>query len=374
MNTIQMVDLTTQYQRLKEKLDEAVRKVLESGCYVKGPQVTDFEDQLARYLGVGYVISCANGTDALTAALMSLDLKPGDEVITSAFSFIAPAEAIAFLRLKPVFADIDLRTFNIDPLSVREKITPKTRAIIPVHLFGQACNMEEIMAIAREHNLFVIEDNAQSLGSTQNNGARTGTSGHIGCTSFFPSKNLGCMGDGGAIFTNDTALAARIRRILRHGSDKQYHHCEIGINSRLDTIQAAILQVKLHELNDFNARRQKAAAYYSNHLMGIENLVTPTRGEESDHIFHQYTLRIKNEKRNMLQQHLLQNGIPSMVYYPIPLHRQKVFEDIKTTNTPLPKAEIAANEVLSIPMHTELMQDQMDYIITTVKNFYSCYI
>ena len=371
MDKIEMVDLTTQYARLKDRIDPAVFRVIGSGCYINGAEVLAFEEQLANYLGVKHVVACANGTDALTAALMSLNLQPGDEVITSAFSFIATAEAMALLKLKPVFADIHPRSFNIDPQSIREKLTSKTKAIVPVHLFGQACPMDEIMAIAKTHNLYVIEDNAQSLGSTYHNGQKTGTMGHIGCTSFFPSKNLGCMGDGGAIFTNDESLAKRLRRIVHHGSDRKYHHAEIGMNSRLDTLQAAILLVKLAELDDFNSRRQRAAAYYTEALKGIDHLLTPEVSGHSDHIFHQYTIRVKGGLRDSLQQYLRQNGVPSMIYYPVPLHHQEVFKALTSREEELPESEDAANEVLSLPMHTELTIEQLEHITQTIKQFFA---
>ncbi len=371
MNAIQMVDLTTQYQHFKEKIDEAIARVVSSGVYIGGMEIATFENQLARYLNVKQVITCANGTDALTVALMSLGLEQGDEVITSSFSFIATAEAIALLKLKPVFADIEPTSFNISPESIRRKITPKTRAIIPVHLFGQACAMDEIMEIAQYNNLYVIEDNAQSLGATHPSGVKIGTMGHIGCTSFFPSKNLGCMGDGGAVFTNDEFLAARIRRVVHHGSDRKYHHSEIGINSRLDALQAAILRVKLGHLDQFNKQRQEAALFYSNALKEDKILITPQKAGYSNHIFHQYTIRVKNGERDQLQQYLQQNGVPSAIYYPVPLHLQKVFEKSSPVFNLLPESEQASKEVLSLPMHTELSQEQLRYITDTIHNFYS---
>lgn len=366
---IEMVDLRSQHQRLKSELDAAISSVVDSGRYINGPQVRSFENELAGYLGVRHVIACANGTDALTVALMALGLNPGDEVITSSFSFIATAEAIVLLGLKPVFADIDPVTFNIDPDSVLRKITNRTKAIIPVHLYGQSADMEPIMKIAADHNLFVVEDNAQSLGATYKTGAKTGTIGHIGCTSFFPSKNLGCLGDGGALFCNDDTFAAKIRRIVNHGSDVKYYHTEVGLNSRLDTIQAAVLLVKLSQLDDFNHRRQQAARYYSNALKGIDGIVTPEEIPGNTHIYHQYTIRVKGGKRDLLRDFLGENQIPSMVYYPVPLHKQKVFEGF-VADEALCISEVAASEVLSLPMHTELDDAQLKFITDTIIRFF----
>lgn len=368
MERIEMVDLKRQYERLKHDMDAAIQAVIESGQYINGPEVAKFEQELSQYLSVKHVIACANGTDALTAALMSLNLNVGDEVITSSFSFIATAEAITILGLKPVFADIDPHTFNISPESIVEKITPRTRAIIPVNLFGQTCPMDEITSIAQKHGLFVVEDSAQNIGASHKIGEKTGVNGDIGCTSFFPSKNLGCMGDGGAIFTNNELFASRIRRIVNHGSEKKYHHTETGINSRLDTVQAAILRVKLPQLDDFIRRRQVAAQWYNEALKEIEAIETPITSNASEHVWHQYTIRIKNGKRNELQEYLREHGIPSMIYYPVPLHKQPVYADSETS---LPEAELASQQVLSLPMHTELTGNQLKHITDTITSYFS---
>lgn len=367
---IEMVDLVAQHKRLGGAVEAAVAKVVASGRYINGPEVADFEWHLENYMGVKHVITCGNGTDALTVALMALDLKPGDEVITSAFSFIATAEAIALLGLKPVFADIDYATFNISPQSVREKITSRTKAIIPVHLYGQPAPMDAIMEIAGEHSLFVIEDNAQSLGANYKNGSKTGTIGHIGCTSFFPSKNLGCLGDGGALIINDSVFASKIKRIVNHGSDVKYYHSEVGINSRLDTIQAAVLMAKLPHLDDFNARRIDAAQFYNDALKNTKGVITPQSGDFGKHIYHQYTIRVENGLRDSLKEFLLNRGVPSMVYYPVPLHQQKVFAS-SGEKINLPVSEKAAMEVLSLPMHTELTIQQLKHIISSITEFFA---
>jgi UDP-2-acetamido-2-deoxy-ribo-hexuluronate aminotransferase len=373
MKPIQMVNLHTQYEAIKPEIDQAIAAVLDSTAFIKGKQVGQFENELAAYLNVKHVITCANGTDALMISLMALGLQPGDEVITPSFTFIATAETIAFLNLKPVFVDVEPNTFNISIDGIKKAITSKTKAIIPVHLFGQCANMTEIRRIAEKHKLFIIEDAAQSLGAdyfyacgTPN---KAGTLGTIGCTSFFPSKNLGCFGDGGAMFTNNDELAEKLRMISNHGMKVKYYHDCLGVNSRLDTIQAAILSVKLKYLNQYNQSRQKAAEYYQNALKGIKEIIIPEQSKFSTHIYHQYTLRISNGKRDALKQHLESNGIPIMIYYPVPLHLQKVFGNLNYKTGNLPISEQLCSEVLSLPMHTELSDDQLEFITTEIKNF-----
>ena len=366
-----MVDLKTQYNRLKTEIDVAISTVLDSTQFIKGPQVKKFEENLAAYLGAGHVISCANGTDALQIAMMALGYQPGDEVITASFTYVATAEVIALLKLKPVLVEVDPDTFTIDPAAIEKAITPKTRAIVPVHLFGQSCNMEAIMAIAIKHKLDVIEDNAQAIGAdyTFGNGEKqkAGTIGTIGTTSFFPSKNLGCYGDGGALFTNLDALAAKIRKVSNHGQSEQYVHDEIGVNSRLDTLQAAILEVKLKYLDDFAARRRSVADRYDNAFKGLENVQTPVRAAYSTHVFHQYTLKITNIERDGMRRQLADKGIPSMIYYPIALHLQKAYRDDRYKEGAFPVTEELCKSVLSLPIHTEMEEEQLKYIIETFK-------
>lgn len=373
MKKIQMVDLQTQYQHIKADIDAGIQEVIDSAAFIKGPKVSAFQQHLEAYLGVKHVIPVGNGTDALQIALMGLGLKPGDEVITPTFTFIATAEVVALLGLTPVVVDVEWETMNMDMESVHRAITPRTKAIVPVHLFGQCANMEELMAIAEEHHLFVVEDACQAIGAkyTFSNGEtkQVGTIGHIGCTSFFPSKNLGCYGDGGAIFTNDDALADRMRAIANHGCRIRYHHDEIGVNSRLDSIQAAILDAKLPHLNDYIAARQEAAAYYDKAFRDQSSkLLIPGREPHSTHVFHQYTLRVVGADRDKLREGLAERGIPAMIYYPVPLHQQKAYRDPRYQDGDFPVAERLASCVLSLPMHTELERDQLEYIVSNVLN------
>ncbi len=369
-----MVDLKRQYLRLKDEIDAGIHAVLDNTAYINGPQVKAFQEHLEKYLGVKAVIPCANGTDALQIAMMALDLKPGDEVIVPAFTYVATAEVIALLGLTPVMVDVDYDTFNVTVGQIAAAITPRTKAIVPVNLFGQSCDLEPIMALAREQGIWVIEDNAQAIGAdfTFNNGTsvKTGAIGHIGCTSFYPSKNLGAYGDGGAIYTNDENLAAKMRMIANHGQVRRYYHDVVGVNSRLDGIQAAILNVKLARLDEFAAARQKAATFYDAQLAGIPDLLLPKTHPKSTHVYHQYTLRVKNGKRGALETHLQQAGIPSMIYYPVPLYNQEAFK-ASTTPKALPVTEQLCEEVLSLPMHTELDDEQLSYIVKTIQNFFA---
>lgn len=374
---IQMCDLKGQYLKIKPEIDLAIQQVIDSSAFIKGAEVRLFEEELAHYLGVKHVIGCANGTDALQIALMALNLKPGDEVITPDFTFIATVEVVALLGLKPVIVDVDPQTFTIDPEKLEKAITPKTKAIIPVHLFGQCANMDEIMRIANNHNLYVIEDTAQAVGAdcSMKNGKtqKAGTIGTIGTTSFFPSKNLGCYGDGGALFTNDDNLAEEIRIITNHGMKVRYHHDRIGVNSRLDTIQAAILRVKLKNLDVYNAARVSAANYYDELLKNHANITIPYRAEWSTHIFHQYTLLVNNVNREMLIKYLAEKGVPAMVYYPIPLHKQKAFEGFKEVNAghDFSVSEKLSQAVMSLPMHTELQKETIKYIADSLLSFFA---
>ena len=374
MNDITMVDLKSQYQKIKTEVDAGIQKVIDSASFIKGSIVKEFEGNLAKYLGVKHVISCGNGTDALQVAMMSLNLKPGDEVITTSFTFIATAEVIALLGLTPVVVDVNPDTYNIDPESVRKAITSKTKAIVPVHLFGQCAPMEEIMQIAKEHNLYVIEDDAQAIGSDYffNNGdsKKSGTIGDIGCTSFFPSKNLGAFGDGGALFTNDDTIAEQARSIVNHGMKVRYYHDIVGVNSRLDSIQAAILNVKLKHLDEYAKARNNAANYYDNAFANHPNITTPKRYEKSNHVFHQYTLKLKNADRAALQKHLKDLGIPMMIYYPVPLHQQKAYRSDRYKDGDFPVSECLSNSVFSLPMHTELSDEQLEYITKGVISFF----
>lgn len=375
MKQLQMVDLKSQYQRIKPQIDSAIQGVIDSCQFVKGAEVKAFEQELAQYLSVKHAIACGNGTDALQVALMALGLKPGDEVITTDFTFIATVEVIALLGLTPVLVDVDEKTFNIDVEKVEKAITPRTKAIVPVHLFGQCANMEAIMKIAAKHNLYVVEDTAQALGAeyrfSDGTVRKAGTIGTIGCTSFFPSKNLGCYGDGGALFTNDDALAEQIRSLTNHGMKVRYHHDQIGVNSRLDTIQAAILRVKLPHLDEYNLARRTAAEKYNTVLSEISDIETPVTASFTTHIFHQYTLKVKNGRRDALKQYLDSEGIPSMIYYPIPLHQQKAFEPYIAGNQKFAVSEKLCGEVLSLPMHTELNDEQIERITGAVKAFFS---
>ncbi len=366
-----MVDLKGQYQKIKSEVDAAIQEVIDNTAFIKGQPVKLFEDELAHYLGVKHVIGCANGTDALQLALMALDLKPGDEVITPDFTFIATVEVVALLGLKPVLVDVDINSFTIDIENLKAAITPRTKAIIPVHLFGQCANMEAIMEIAFRHNIFVVEDTAQAIGTTytfSNGKTQTaGTIGHFGCTSFFPSKNLGCFGDGGAIFTNDDKLAEEVRSIANHGMKIRYHHDRIGVNSRLDTIQAAILRVKLKNLDAYNTARQLAAQRYDELFASIPQLQTPVRVSWSNHTFHQYTLRLLQGDRKMLLEKLAALGVPAMVYYPIPLHKQIAFKPFITdSNITYPNSLKLSEQVFSLPMHSELSLEMQQYIAQNV--------
>ncbi|WP_139853817.1 DegT/DnrJ/EryC1/StrS family aminotransferase [Aequorivita sinensis] len=382
MRKIQMVDLKGQYKNIKERVDSSIMNVIETTAFVNGPEVHQFQKELEDYLGVKHVIPCANGTDALQIAMMGLGLKPGDEVITADFTFAATVEVIALLQLTPVLVDVDPVNFNIDIEAIKKAITPKTKAIVPVHLFGLAANMDEIMEVAEQHNLYVIEDNAQGIGAdyTSKDGTKkkTGTIGHVASTSFFPSKNLGCYGDGGAIFTNDDDLAHIIRGIVNHGMYERYHHDVVGVNSRLDSIQAAVLRAKLPHLNDYNKARKIAAQKYSEAFKNHKNIITPTgcgkcSNEEIDgcncHVYHQYTLKIVDADRDALVKHLNENEIPCGVYYPIPLHLQKAYKDERYKEEDFEVTNQLVKEVISLPMHTELDDEQIDYITKTVIEF-----
>ena len=365
-----MVDLQTQYQRIKADIDKGIEEVISSAAFIKGPKVTEFQAHLEQYTGSKHVIPVGNGTDALQIALMGLDLKPGDEVITPTFTFIATAEVVALLGLTPVVVDVDWDTMNISVEGIRKAITPKTKAIVPVHLFGQCADMEAIMEIAKEHHLYVVEDACQAIGAkyTFSNGLtkQAATIGHIGCTSFFPSKNLGCYGDGGALFTDDDALAEKMKAIANHGCFVRYHHDFIGVNSRLDSIQAAVLDAKLPHLDDYIVARQRAAAYYDKAFAGNKHIITPGRDEHSTHVYHQYTLRLVDVDRDSVREQLAARDIPAMVYYPIPLHLQKAYQDPRYLPGDFPVAERLANCVLSLPMHTELDEEQLSYITRNV--------
>ena len=365
-----MVDLQTQYQHIKEDIDRGIQAVIDSAAFVKGPAVTEFQSHLEAYTGAKHVITVGNGTDALQIALMGLGLKPGDEVITPTFTFIATAEVVALLGLTPVVVDVDWDTMNISVEAIRKAITPRTKAIVPVHLFGQCADMEPIMAIAREHHLYVVEDACQAIGAqyTFSDGTtrQAGTMGDIGCTSFFPSKNLGCYGDGGAIFTNHDELAAQMRAIANHGMVVRYHHDRVGVNSRLDAIQAAVLDAKLPHLDEYIAARQRAAAYYDKAFAGNPHVLTPARQAHSTHVYHQYTLRLVGVDRDKVREALAEKKIPSMVYYPVPLHLQKAYQDPRYKAGDFPVAERLAGCVLSLPMHTELDDEQLSVITSAV--------
>ncbi len=373
MRQIQMVDTHTQYQKIKTEVDQAVIGVLESSAFINGKPVQTFASNLSTYLGVKHTIPCGNGTDALQIAMMALGLQPGDEVITPSFTYIATTEVIALLRLTPVFVEVDPGTFCIDPAAIEKAITPRTRAIVPVHLYGQAAPMEEIMAIAAKHNLYVIEDNAQALGAdyTFSDGVKkkTGTIGHIGCTSFYPSKNLGAYGDGGAIFTNDDELARQLKMIANHGQSRRYYHDVVGCNSRLDTIQAVVLDIKLTHLDEYATARRAAADFYDQAFRGNDKIRVPARAPWSLHVFHQYTLVLEGIDRDALSQYLAEKGIPSMIYYPVPGHRQKMFEQSGIQAKEMPVTDWLTSRVISLPIHTELDQEQLEYITRTILGF-----
>ena len=381
MKKIQMVDLNGQYQDIKEEINASMSYILETATFINGPEVHGFQKELEAYLSVKHVIPCANGTDALQIAMMGLGLEPGDEVITADFTFAATVEVIALLRLTPILVDVEPGTFNIDPVAIEKAITPRTKAIVPVHLFGQCANMDAILEIAEKYELFVIEDNAQAIGAihTFKDGRKqkAGTMGKVSATSFFPSKNLGCYGDGGAIFTNDDALANTLRGIVNHGMYERYHHDVVGVNSRLDSLQAAVLRVKLPLLDEYNNRRRNAARAYSKKLQGNTSIQIPKTvngcSEICDtcdcHVFHQYTIRILNGKRDALVKHLNENGIPNGVYYPIPLHRQKAYVDERYKESDFPVTNELIQEVISLPMHTELDEEQIDFISETILKF-----
>ena len=373
MRPIQMVDTKTQYLAIKDQVDAGIHQVLDSAAYINGKAVHDFSKNLSAYLNVKHTIPCANGTDALQIAMMALDLQPGDEVITPSFTYIATTEVIALLRLTPVFVEVDKTTFCVDTDAIKKAITPKTKAIVPVHLYGQAANMEEIMAIAKEHDLFVLEDNAQAIGCdyTFSDGTKkkTGTIGTIGTTSFYPSKNLGAFGDGGAMFTNDDALAEKLKMIANHGQKERYYHDVVGCNSRLDSIQAAILDVKLNYLDEYIAARQKAAKYYNKAFAGNDKISIPATADFTNHVYHQYTLVLNGADRDELNKYLAEQNIPSMIYYPVPAHRQKMFDAFGGSNFHLPVTDWLTERVISLPMHTELDEEQMQYITQHVLRF-----
>ncbi len=370
-----MVDLKGQYVKIQDEIDTAVLKVIREANFINGPAVIEFTQNLSSYLGGAHVIPCANGTDALQIAMMALGLQPGDEVIVPAFTYVATAEVIGLLKLNPVMVDVDPQTFNMTRENIMKAVTSKTKAIVPVHLFGQCAEMEPIMELADEHGIFVIEDTAQAIGAdytfTSGNKKKAGTIGHIGCTSFFPSKNLGCYGDGGAIYTNDIGLAERIRMIANHGQVKKYVHKYIGVNSRLDTIQAAILNVKLSYLDNFSSSRRNAADLYDCLLAEVNGIITPVRSENSSHVFHQYTIRVLNSKRDSLKAYLESFGIPAMIYYPIPLNQQEAFQSIGFAVGTLNVTKDLCSSVLSLPMHTELNEEQQKFITNKIKDFYS---
>ncbi len=368
-----MVDLKSQYDSIQEQIDSKILDVVQSSAFINGPEVHNFQKELEDYLGVKHVIPCANGTDALQIAMMGLGLQPEDEVITVDFTFAATVEVIALLHLTPVLVDVEEDTFNINIEALKKAITPKTKAIVPVHLFGQCANMEAVLEVAKEHHLFVIEDNAQAIGAdyifSDGTKKKAGTIGNVGTTSFFPAKNLGCYGDGGAIFTNDDELAHTLRGMVNHGMYKRYYHDVVGVNSRLDSIQAAVLRIKLPLLDSYCEARKKAAAFYSKAFANNKNIVTPVISSFSTHVFHQYTIQVKNSDRNALHQHLLDNGIPNAIYYPVPLHSQKAYTDTRYKEEHFKVTNELINTVLSLPMHTELTHEQLDFITNTVLNF-----
>ncbi|MBK7524163.1 MAG: DegT/DnrJ/EryC1/StrS family aminotransferase [Saprospiraceae bacterium] len=371
---LQMVDVKSQYVKIKEEVDRGIHEVLDTTIFIGGPKVKKFQEELEVYLGVKHVIPCANGTDAIQIALMGLGLRPGDEVIVPAFTYVATAEVIALLGLIPVMVDVDADSFNVSVEGIKKAITPRTKAIVPVHLYGQSAEMEAIMSIAQKHNIFVVEDNAQAIGADYlfSNGdkKKSGTIGHIGCTSFYPSKNLGCYGDGGAIMTNDDNLAFLLQKIANHGQSVRYYHDVVGVNSRLDAIQAVVLSAKLKHLDEYNLARQKVADYYDAAFAGHAEILTPLRSSFSTHVFHQYTLRIKNGKRDSLKDFLDDNKIPNMIYYPVPLYKQEAFKATSNGMEYLENTELLCKEVISLPIHTEMDPTQLDYIINVVKTFF----
>jgi UDP-2-acetamido-2-deoxy-ribo-hexuluronate aminotransferase len=371
---IEMVDLKGQYNKIKTEIDHAVISSIASASFINGPAVKEFQLNLEQYLGVKHVIPCANGTDSLQIAMMALNLKPGDEVICPAFTYVATAEVIGLLGLTPVMVDVDPKTFNITAKDIEKAITPKTKVIVPVHLYGQSCDMEPIMKLAEKHNLYVVEDNAQAIGAdyTFSDGrvAKTGTIGHIGSTSFFPSKNLGCYGDGGALMTNDDEFANKMRMIANHGQEKKYYHKVLGCNSRLDTIQAAILNVKIKHLDLYSQARNAMATYYDLALSTLDELEVPARQINSSHVFHQYTLKVTNGKRKELQKYLAEKGIPSMIYYPLPLYKQEAFQQFVSSDFLLATSEELCNQVLSLPIHTEMNIEHINFICNSVKSFF----
>jgi dTDP-4-amino-4,6-dideoxygalactose transaminase len=373
MKKIQMVDLVSQYEKIKPAIDSAISEVIENAHFINGPEVTNFAEDLKDYLGVKNVIPCANGTDALQIAMMAFDLKPGDEVITPSFTYIATTEVIALLGLKPVFVEVNKDTFCVDAEAIEKAITPKTKAIVPVHLYGQAADMNAIMEIAQKHNLFVIEDNAQAIGSdyhlTDGTVVKTGTIGDIGCTSFFPSKNLGCYGDGGALFTDNEELAKKIKMIANHGQSKKYYHDVVGCNSRLDTIQAAVLRIKLRQLDNYIDARREVAAYYDAFFGPMDGVKIPFRSHDSKHVFHQYTLTLEGHSRDGLNEFLAEKGIPSMIYYPVPAHRQKMFESFGSASLNLSVTDWLTERVISLPIHTEMQTEQLELITKTVAEY-----
>ena len=373
MRPIQMVDLKQQYAKIKSEVDASLHEVLDNTAFINGKPVADFAQNLAAYLGVKHVIPCANGTDALQIAMMSLDLKPGDEVITPSFTYIATTEVIALLKLKPVFVDVEEKTFCIDPAAVEKAITPRTKAIVPVHLYGQSADMESIIAIATKHKIAVIEDNAQAIGAdfsySSGRTVKTGTIGNIGATSFFPSKNLGCYGDGGAIFTNDDSLANQLKMIANHGQSRRYYHDVVGCNSRLDTMQAAVLNVKLKHLDAYIEARRKVAARYDQAFSGNKKIRVPHRAPWSNHVFHQYTMILENVNRNGLNEFLASHQVPSMIYYPVPAHRQKMFEAFGGMDFNLPVTDWLTERVISLPIHTEMQEEQLDLITSKVLEY-----
>ncbi|NND93377.1 MAG: DegT/DnrJ/EryC1/StrS family aminotransferase [Flavobacteriales bacterium] len=370
MRPIQMVDLLGQYDKIQDEIDKAVIDVIRSSAYINGPEVKAFQKELEEYLNVEHVIPCANGTDALQIAMMAMGLEPGDEVITASFTYVATAEVIALLRLTPVLVDVNPETFNIDLDALEAAITPKTKAIVPVHLFGQCADMEPLMKIAAKHGLHVIEDTAQAIGSdyrfSDGREVKAGCIGDFGCTSFFPSKNLGCFGDGGAMFTNDEQLASKARKVANHGQSIRYYHDEVGVNSRLDSIQAAILRIKLRHLDNYISARQKAAAVYDNAFNGVDELSIPVRDGRSNHVFHQYTLKTNGVPRDKIVEHLTSKGLPAMIYYPVALHMQKAYKDARYGEGMFPVTEDLCQRVFSLPMHTELTSEQQDHIIKAV--------
>lgn len=374
MSQIQMVDLRGQYEKIKSEIDEAVLNCFASTAFINGPPVREFQTSFENYLKIKHVVPVANGTDALQIAMMALGLKPGDEVIVPSFTFVATAEVIALLGLTPVMVEVDKDTFNLTAEIIEQAVTPRTKAVVPVHLFGQSCDLEPIMQAAEKYDLFVIEDNAQAIGADyffrDRASRKSGTIGHVGCTSFFPSKNLGCYGDGGAIFTDDDELAEKMRMIANHGQNKRYYHSKIGVNSRLDSIQAAILNIKLKRLDEYCDARRAVADAYDEAFQNIEELQTPFRHPNSTHVFHQYTLQVKNGKRSELQKHLAERGVPSMIYYPVPLYKQEAFAPFVPPNLHLPVTEKLCDSVLSLPIHTEMSDEVLAEITGGVKSFF----